>query len=372
MFLGCTPCCSVCPNYYQILDSADYVQLLINLNYADGTGQRNAYKNLFSGSASNVVTFRPESKTKGIGTVSMRAYGPTGYESQGQNDNYYKITATPYSCTFSAHVNEPLVAQEWFIQEHKCMEPNLFQDTENLAAWESAFSLDETARKYKTSKGSCSTLVFGSWAAYANLPYNSLRSSSSPTTPLYFADSLQDWSFIYPMPGTERYDYWLSEVDMGSSNFPQFSTTVSLPWYKGGNRPYVTTQFTSVGDFFLEHVCARPYESQSFTDFYEINQDTEFVRRWYDRLDNDGRAYGQIAGESLLLRDAWAFIGNEKVNLRQTQPSYGDAYTHWQLHYSLVANTQNYITRRAFGDGGTGAPGPTATICEQMGPAYGF
>jgi hypothetical protein len=243
MFLGCTPCCSVCPNYYDILDSADVIEMRPLVYFDDGTGTSTRFE-LFGNTMTGIgpsqgvdlsainpswsgtgiggsVLFKPHNKVKNNnGLVMLRAYDPSGDSSSGSN--WYEVAATPYSLTVTVNVRTESSFHRWYIQEHKCTLPNTYIYTEdgfdqqavaNNVDFEQKFvpfNSGEGWQNYRVSKGACQFLIFGSFDSYENPPVPEDLPAGS--TPAYDGARnglfLQDWSFIYPMASSHERQVW--------------------------------------------------------------------------------------------------------------------------------------------------------------------
>lgn len=292
MFLGCSPCCGgSCPNYYDILDSADELEFRPLVYFDDGTGTGTRFE-LFDNVQTGIgqsqdldlssiksswvgtgyggsVLFKPHNKVKNNhGLLMMRAYDPSGNSTSG--DNYYEVAATPYSLTVTVNVRTASSFHRWYIQEHKCTLPNTFIYTQDGIDTEAAAYLNEwrtrfvpfyppnTWQDYTVSQGNCQFLIFGCFSSYETppVPRDSDSSSESPT--YHGARNglfLQDWSFIYPMAGTHERQVWEQNgKSYIGTRLRQLESGTSFPiknWYRTDslsdeNTEYVLDEWSSL------------------------------------------------------------------------------------------------------------------------------
>lgn len=413
MFLGCSPCCGgSCPvNYYDLIDSADFVELWVQLLYLDGSGTTSP-TSLFSdqtiigpskdyqlpSGANDLggnVFLRASSKSKANGVLTMRAYDTTGNAGPGVLSNYFEIGATAYALTIGAHVRESSCWHDWQIREEKCVSPDVFWSStiqDNIAAktdMDTAFSAGDGAL-YKTIPAACQRLCFFNYSRYDTPPtYNASQGLTAQT----IAYQPLDWSFIYPIVDSFEYNQWIGAVDMGgpNTNYPQAGTEY-VGFFNVGNgrkantptNPEDANGYRSVGI-----VAVRPYEKQSFSDVYDTQQTREVVKKFYDYRDGTQRLSNPRAAESFQIQAAWAWIDGRRHSLMQTQPTFGAAELAWQTH--LVSNhfieddsmspsysspTRSRLTDRNFGslDGfpTRAFSGSSADVCDQMGDPYGW
>lgn len=288
MFLGCSPCCGgSCPNYYDILDSADVIEFRPLVYFDDGTGTGTTFE-LFNNPTNPIgpsegidvsqlnpswsgtgyggtVLFKPHNKVKNNnGLVMLRAYDPSGDSSSGTN--YYEISATPYCLTVTVNVHTESSFHRWYIQEHKCTLPNTYFYTANgfdqealanHAAWGQRFEPwyeNAVWQDYEVTRGSCQYLIFGSFDSYetppvaADQPATLVPSYNGARSGLF----LQDWEFIYPMAGTHEHQTWLANWGskaqsgvpaakfLGGTRQRRLSSGTSFPirdWYRTDSIP---------------------------------------------------------------------------------------------------------------------------------------
>lgn len=291
MFLGCSPCCGGdCPNYYDILDSADVIEFRPLVYFDDGTGTGTRFQ-LFNNVMSPIgpsegldlsslnstwsgvgvggsVLFKPHNKVKNNhGLIMLRSYDASGDSSSG--DSYYEISATPYCLTVTVNVSTASSFHRWYIQEHKCTLPNTFIYTENgfdglavanTVQWEQLFvPFYDPAnwQGYSVAQGSCQFLIFGSFDSYENPPVPDDQPTTVP--PAYDGARngmfLQDWSFIYPMAGThERHVWEQNNNSQVGTRLRRLESGTSFPiktWYRtdslsGENTEYVLDTWSSL------------------------------------------------------------------------------------------------------------------------------
>jgi hypothetical protein len=426
MFLGCSPCCSICPNYYQILDNADLIELHVYLTYLDGNVDENtgsgSFQTMFDdftniGPSANVilpggandlggnVLLRPQSKSATNGVVSFRAYDPSGWASPGVLSNYFEVSATSYALSIGAHVRESNCWHDYIIREEKCVFPDVawssthdFGNFDAKAEHDTAFSTGN-GQSYKTKKGPCQRLNFYNYSRYADLPFRMRTVNGVSRKVLFNIHSYQplDWSFIFPIVDSHDYNAWVSSVDMGgTANYPQTGTPYHA-LYKDLNGNYTSTASNPDGTNpaynLRQMICVRPWEDKCFSDVYGTQQNRELTKKMYDDVPANGAQRGQQ--ETLLIQAAWAWKNGERTSLMQTQPSYGSKDLAWQLHFenaAAIATTdwsyanvsydspiRSYKTNRNFYEANLhSVPNPpfwagsSATVCEQMGEPYGW
>ena len=410
MFLGCSPCCGGdCPNYYDIINNADFVELWVQLLYLDGSGTT-TFTSLFSDQAiigpskdvvlpgggadqgGNVILL-PQSKSATNGVVTLRAYDPTGTASAGVLSNYFEVSATSYALSIGGHVREADCWHDWVIREEKCLSPDVAwtstNDLGNLLAkteHDSSFS-QGNGQDYKTTRASCQRLVMYNYSRYSQLPeYNNL--------PLWYgAYQPADWSFIFPIVDSWEYAAWIAGVDMGgpSTNFPQSGARYFTHFNVGDGRRANSASNPEVGGAYAlqQLVAVRPWERNSFSDIYDTHQTRELVKRLYTGIPAEARP--PRAFESFQIQAAWAWRNGQRTSLMQTQPSFGSKELAWQLHYSsgnaiettdwgsqepYNSPTRSIKTNRNFLDlnGYPDYPfsGSSYDACQDMGDPYGW
>jgi len=409
MFLGCSPCCGgACPNYYNIVDGADLIELWVQLLYLDGSGTT-TQKSLFSdqgiiGPSKDVlldsgvsdlggnVLLLPQSKSASNGVITLRAYNPDGTASAGILSNYFEVSATSYALSIGGHIREASCWHDWIIREERCLFPDVAwtstYDLGNLPAktdHDTAFS-QGNGQEYKTKKANCQRLVMYNYSRYDSLPeYQDQQLTHGAYQP-------QDWSFIFPIVDSWEYNSWLSGLDMGGpqTNYPQYGARYFTHANVGNGRKANTPTNPEDGAYRLQQcVCVRPWESQGFADVYNTHQTRELVKRLYTGIPATARP--DRAAESFQIQAAWAWRNGQRTSLMQTQPSFGSKELAWQLHYSSDAaietadwgsaipyfsptrstkTNRNFLSLNSLPD--FPFSGSSYDVCQSMGAPYGW
>lgn len=403
MFLGCSPCCGgSCPvNYYDLLDNAEEIEINATLRYYTGVGYQqnlNDNTNTFPASTTPIgrskdhkirggsvndlggnILFLPSSKVKNNGVIYYRSYEPTGQAGPGVLKNYWQITATSYALTISCHIRESSCWHDYMVKEEKCLGPdvqwlnNLTRYPEryqNEAEWNSLFNTGR-GDEYTTFPGQCQKLHFYNYSAYEFLPHYRIENNAYVMHPNWdsetfrsdpvYAYSLQDWSFIYYLDNHQDYQWWLDTARY-SYGYPQNSTrwdghynydppdpSSTVLGFKGKTNVANAPGLPPLDAYTMKGMtCVRPYEKECFSDIYDTMQQREFWKDFYPAeltgfsgTPSNGFLFPSLPREYFALSAAWAWVGDTRHSLMQTQPAYGRPESAWQMCTYRPASTHS-------------------------------